>query len=327
MISVIVPTLNRAVLLEKTLMSFTRQDIDSNAFEILVIDNGSSDNTREVVARFGTRFSNIRYIIETKPGLHEGRHRGLLESRGDILSYADDDIDALPSWLTAISNCFENPKIGLVGGKNIPDYESEPPEWLEKFWVTTDQGKYNTYYSLLDFGDDIKTIDPHYVFGCNFSVRKSIVLNARGFHPDGMPQSMIRYRGDGETHVARHVEKSGYQTLYDPKASVRHCVPMSRMNMEYMTKRAFAEGITQSYIDTRKRFTGMKPQSRIRAALSEIRRNIKDFLLDELEKQIRKSFLAGYKYHQAELKNDKELLVWVLRESYLPHVGTKDSSI
>ena len=91
----------------------------------------------------------------------------------------------------------------------------------------------------MDFGDKIKEINPSYVFGCNFSIRKNILLEAGGFHPDGMPQEIIKYRGDGESYVSKYIEKNGYKTIYNPKASVYHLASTDRMTKKYFAKRAF----------------------------------------------------------------------------------------
>jgi hypothetical protein len=63
-------------------------------------------------------------------------------------------------------------------------------------------------YSILDFGNAIQEISPDYVWGCNFSIRKEVLLKVRGFHPDGMPDEFLRYRGDGETSVSREILKA-----------------------------------------------------------------------------------------------------------------------
>src|SRR3989337_1555861 len=126
MISVIIPTLNRSGLLDRTLLSLTQQTLPTQDYEILVIDNGSSDNTVNVVEQYQAKFDHLQYVLEKKPGLHAGRHRGLKESNGDILVFADDDIEALPTWLEGIQESFQDQNTGLVGGKNIPNYESNP---------------------------------------------------------------------------------------------------------------------------------------------------------------------------------------------------------
>ncbi len=127
MISVIIPTCNRANLLSAALQSITEQGHPVEKFEVVVVDNGSTDHTREVTAQFADRLSNLRYFYEPEPGLHAGRHRGLQEAQGDVLVYIDDDIRATPAWLEAIAENFADPGVAMVGGNNYPDFQGPVP--------------------------------------------------------------------------------------------------------------------------------------------------------------------------------------------------------
>jgi glycosyltransferase involved in cell wall biosynthesis len=253
-LSVIIPTRNRAVLLEKTLDSIVNQTFSNDDFEIIVIDNGSTDNTKIVVDEYRKRIKHIRYFFDSKPGLHIGRHRGLKEAVSEILVYGDDDIEAFPTWLEGIWESFQNKEVALVGGKNLPKWETDPPYWIYEMWMDiSDFGHALGYLSILDFEDKVIEIDPMYVWGCNFSIRKAILLESFGFHPDGVPQDMIKYRGDGETHISEYIKKMGYKTIYNPKASIYHFVPKNRMTLDYFCKRAFNQGVSDSYRDIRRK--------------------------------------------------------------------------
>jgi glucosyl-dolichyl phosphate glucuronosyltransferase len=318
MISVIIPTHNRAGLLGITLTSLTRQTVSCQDFEVIVVDNGSTDNTKEVVNSFcSSLLPNLRYVQEPIPGLHAGRHCGLRESKGSVLTFADDDIEAYPTWLEGIRESFSDEQVALVGGKCEPHYESQLPEWIENLWINVEEGRYLVYFSLLDFGNTTKAIEPYYVFGCNFSIRKDVLLKVKGFHPDGMPQDLLKYRGDGETFVAEQVQKLGLKTIYNPKASVKHWVPSSRMNINYLKKRAFAEGITQSYRDTRKQMLDGTKSKRVHGIIKRITNQIRMLRLNNVKQEIEKSFNEGYKFHQSQLKVDKDLLSWVVKDNYL----------
>ena len=315
MISVIIPTLNRATLLGKTLSSVAVQTLGQNNFEVIVVDNGSTDKTKELVEGFRSTLPNLRYVFETRPGLHESRHRGLREASNDILVFSDDDIEALPTWLEGITESFRDNRVGLVGGKNIPAYETTPPDWIDDIREGSPTEWYITYFSLLDLGDEAKEIHPHFVFGCNFSIRKDVLNRIGGFHPDAMPASMLKYRGDGETFVAEQVKKLGYLTVYNPKASVKHWVPASRMNIDYLKKRAFAEGVSQSFIDTRKK--NIAQSTTFLDLLRSVKKLFKSSSTTSLRETIQSSFDEGYAFHQQEMKNDKALREWVLKENYL----------
>jgi glycosyltransferase involved in cell wall biosynthesis len=251
-LSVIIPTRNRFELLNNALKSLTLQTFPKDEFEVIVIDNGSTDKTKETVVAFDI-IKNLRYFYVDTPGLHNGRHKGLQEAQSDILVYIDDDIEAFPCWLEGIWETFLDKDIVLVGGKCLPKWETEPPFWIYEMWMDTNEyGHSLSALSILDFGDAIKYIPPGYIWGCNFSIRKSTLLETNGFHPDGFPQELIKYRGDGETYVADYIQKKKYKSIYNPKASIYHFVPKSRMTIDYFCKRAFNQGISNSYADIRR---------------------------------------------------------------------------
>ena len=84
-LSVIVPTLNRAELLDQMLDSLMHQTYSSDSFEIIIVDNGSNDHTTSVIEKYEKIFPNIRCIYESTPGLHVGRHCGMKASHSNIL--------------------------------------------------------------------------------------------------------------------------------------------------------------------------------------------------------------------------------------------------
>ena len=247
MLSVIIPTRNRADRLKGTLRSLAQQTFEHSRFEIIVVDNGSRDTTRDVVTEFGKEFGAVRYVYNGSPGLHVGRHHGLRAASGDILVFLDDDIEAFPMLLSSVSASFEDPNIVLVGGRCLPKFEGQVPKWIENMWIPDQHARRILgYLSLIDLGAAPKVIDPLFVFGCNFSIRRSTLIEANGFHPDGLPQELIRFRGDGETYVSRYIGGRGYLAFYHPEASVYHHVPSSRMTIEYFLQRAYNEGISSS---------------------------------------------------------------------------------
>jgi len=254
-LSVIIPTRNRADLLNNTLKSITHLSFQASDFEVIVVDNGSTDYTKQIVEGYSDNIQNIRYFYDATPGLHAGRHKGLKEAKADILVYADDDIEAFPTWLEGIWESFQDNDVVLIGGKNLPKWEIDPPFWIYEMWMNIcEHGHSLGYLSILDFGNKIIEIDPGFVWGCNFSIRKNILLEAKGFHPDGFPQNMIKYRGDGETSVSNYIKKMKLKSIYNPKASVYHFISKNRMTIDYFCKRAFNQGISDSFTNIRKKY-------------------------------------------------------------------------
>ncbi|WP_019616971.1 glycosyltransferase [Psychromonas ossibalaenae] len=308
-LSVIIPTRNRADALIGALQSLTQQTFSQDLFEVIVVDNGSTDNTKEVVSSFNAQIKNLIYIYDPTPGLHIGRHRGLLASRANILVYGDDDIKAFPTWLEAINDTFLDQEVVLVGGKNLPDFEVTPPDWIEEQWLKGGNKKVLGTLSLLDFGDEQIEISPLYVFGCNFSIRKNVLLEAGGFHPDGMPQELIKYRGDGETTVSQYVRRKGYKTVFNPKASVFHLASKNRLTQEYFSQRAFNQAISDSY-------TAIRENKPIHLLKKQLKLFIKKYILCK-GVETETAYIKGYVFHQKEVKADKCLLSWIKRDSYI----------
>lgn len=316
-LTVVIPTRNRSKLLQNTLASIVNQTFPKTDFEVIVNDNGSTDDTEAVVRSFMGSLPNLVYHYDEKPGLHVGRHNGYRLAKSDIIVYADDDIEAFPEWLESIYNSFSDPEVCLVGGKDLPKYEVTPPFWIEENWYDIDEsGHHYAPLSIVDLGDDIKQISPFYVYGCNYAIRKTVIKEAGGFHPDGVPFSMIELRGDGEFYINKYINEKGYKVLYNPKASVYHIVTKDRMTLDYLKKRAFRAGVEKSYSD--KRYQTKK--NTLRMMLRNIKTFIKTLLGKDTEteytKQIRKSYKIGYHFHDQMYKNSMTLRDWVHKENY-----------
>ncbi len=317
-LSVIIPTRNRAKLLLRTLDAIAKVEFPQSAFEVIVADTDSTDSTQAECKEFSGRKSirNFRYERCDRPGLHVGRHKGAQVADAEILVYADDDIIPDSTWLDAISESFSDPTVVLVGGNNLPDYETTPPDWVQHLWRENEWGRYNGHYSLIDFGTKGKTIPADYVYGCNFSIRKSVLMEAGGFHPDGMPKELLRYRGDGESSVSWALDRAGKKAVFHPEASVRHWVPASRMKPEYLSHRGYIQGISASYTEVRVKG---EPSSfnPIRRFLGDSKRRLVYYMKRaEPPTWLLKRFVEGFRFHQDEVRRDPLLLQWVLKKDY-----------
>lgn len=324
MITVVIPTRNRAELLAPTLESIVNQDLTQSEFEVLVIDNGSTDGTQSVIAEYKRQLPNLEGIYAPEPGLHTGRHVGMKAANGEILVFADDDIEALPTWLLSIDAAFKDPDVAMVGGNNYPKFLQAPPRWLVRLWDRPTLGGYKaiTSLSVIEFTRPIIEISPYYIWGCNFSIRKSVLLKAGGFHPDGMPSDLIRFRGDGETHVSQYVVESGLKCVFHSGASVHHKVTAERMTFAYFRQRGFNQGVSDSYSELRRQgqLTSSPKQNIFRRGLrmamqkfialqdsGEVRRALEELKLGHRD---------GYAYHQAVYRDDPEVREWVHRSTY-----------
>lgn len=328
-LSVIIPTRNRALFLKDALESILKQTLSLDDFEILVVDNGSTDQTAEVVREFNAKFGKIRYFFATEPGLHGGRHIGAREAKGEILVFVDDDIIATPEWLKSIKNAFNNPKVGLVGGRILPKWEGDVPDWINLFKYEVGYGWTIGYLSLLDFGDSSKEIPGDYIYGCNYSIRKSVLFECGGFHPDAMPQELIRYRGDGESALSLTIMGKGYKSFYESKASVYHRIPPERLTLDYFCRRAFNQGISDSYTEIRRKhgLNNVLPRNSQKASLlSRSLKKLPQLLMcwktiivseqHPVKMQVIRAYKEGKSFHRRQVAKDPKLLEYVLKEKY-----------
>lgn len=317
-LSVIIPTRNRADLLRLALQSLQSQTLPTDSFEVLVIDNGSTDNTKQDALSFQQESGNIRYFFDPTPGLHVGRHLGMKMAKSDILVYADDDIEAFPTWLEGIVESFQDREIALVGGKNLPKFESAPTDWILKMWEKDNHGdRILGYLSIIDLGEEKKEISPYHVFGCNFSIRKSVLQEAGGFHPDAMPPDLVQYRGDGETHVSKFIENRGYRTIYNARASVFHTVPKERLTEAYFCKRAYLQGISDSYTQIRNALFEQKSPARQLIRHLRLWRKKWRFYTNARRRRFEYDYYQGYRMHQNAARKDKTLYEWISRPHYI----------
>jgi glucosyl-dolichyl phosphate glucuronosyltransferase len=327
MISVVIPTRNRSGLLSSALESLVGQSLFPDLFEVLVIDNGSTDSTQRVIQVFQAKMSNLSSIYVSEPGLHRGRHAGMKAAKYDVLVFADDDIEALPTWLACIDEAFQDPSVVMVGGNNFPMFLDEPPKWIIELWSRNEWTGYKAIpaLSILQFWKEQKEISPYWVWGCNFAIRKDVLLAAGGFHPDGMPQELIRFRGDGETHVSRFVAESNMKCVFHPGASVYHKVPASRMTYLYFYQRGFNQGVSDSYTKLREgKHEIVQDKSVFRYIYQKIRQilrlGIKKCALCKDSrfalKMLNYGYKKGYIYHQNIYKNDIEVREWVHKKIY-----------
>ena len=293
------------------------------AFEVLVIDNGSTDATPEVAKRYRQRLPNLQYFFEPEPGLHVGRHKGMLAAKGEILVFADDDIEAFPTWLAAIQEGFASPNVAMVGGNNLPMFLGPPPTWLLAMWERSSPVgiKSISALSVIEFSSTQHHISPMQIWGCNFSIRSEVLRAAGGFHPDGMPKELIRFRGDGETHVSQYVAQSGMKCVFHPGASVHHKVTPERMSFAYFRQRGFNQGVSDSYTALRKA-AGASPKGVsmlrrtarwARAKLAALNRHND---VNQALMQMKQGHAEGYAYHQNAYHSDTAVRNWVHQSKY-----------
>lgn len=312
-VSVVIPTRNRCNDLEECLESIFTHNYDRYDFEVIVVDNGSADGTKELCNRLMKVYSNLVYHFDSNPGLHVGRNTGIEISRGDILAYLDDDVIVSSGWLQGIIDGFKSSEeIVLIGGNDIPLFLDSVPKWVDKLYeiTRTDNVRMLLDFSCIEFEGSNRQICPNFVFGCNFAIRKKTIIEAGGFLPDGMPKQYLQYRGSGETYVSEYIEKKGYKAWFFPEVTVQHKVPSKRMTLKYIKEVAYRNGIGYSYSLIRE---GKKNEIE-----NFLKRGVIRSLSFNLVRMIKnRAFYNGVRFQYFAYMRDPKLQEWVHRENYL----------
>src|SRR5262249_27263865 len=140
-------TYNRGELLADAVRSIlAQQHSDTPAFELIVVDNNSTDGTHEVIERFSTLDPRVRYVFEPQRGSSHGRNSGIRAARPPIVAFTDDDVGVKPGGLAGIMLAFgEHPVTDAIGGRVLPIWPVPPPSWLTRdHWMPL---------ALVDYGD------------------------------------------------------------------------------------------------------------------------------------------------------------------------------
>lgn len=218
-VTVAVCTRDRTDNLELCLDSLVR--LDYPALDLLVVDNAPSDDATEQLV--GSRYPQVRYICEPRPGLDWARNRAITEASGEIIAYTDDDAVADTGWVTALARVFgEHPEVMAVTGLVVP-YELETGAQIlfEKYggfgrgflkrWYRLDKGAGKEWFNIGagQFGT-----------GANMAYRRSIFDDIGSFDP-ALDVGTVT-NGGGDLEMFFRVLQEGYTLVYEPGAVIRH---------------------------------------------------------------------------------------------------------
>ena len=238
-ISAVVCTLNRAAYLAKAVESLVNQTCPKDHYEIIVVDNGSTDNTREVVEQF-SQHARIKYVYEPTEGLCQARNTGWQAAGGKYVAYLDDDAIAHPQWLETMLKAFETvkPAPASAGGSVVPIWESERPEWLTDRMLAA--------YAIVDWGNHARFLRPldreHHV-GCNVAYSREVLQECGGFNVN-LGRKGRNLLSNDENLIRRYIDSHALGIYYDPKILVQHLVPKERLTRRFMLRRHFWQGIS-----------------------------------------------------------------------------------
>jgi glycosyltransferase involved in cell wall biosynthesis len=228
-VSVVLPTYNRAAALPHAVGSALHQTASPSSYEVIVVDNNSTDETAQVIERLQEEFpGRLRSILEQRQGVAYARQAGIDASRADIVAFFDDDVRVAPDWIENIVRLFrERPDVECVGGKVLPVWSAPPPSWLTAaHWAPL---------ALQDFGDApmmVSLENPRALISANMACRKRVFAKVGGFSPQFQRvKDGIGSLEDDEW--IRRLWKAGGRALYAPELVTSTEVPSSRLTRAY----------------------------------------------------------------------------------------------
>lgn len=220
-VSVVLSTYNRAQVLPRALESLLDQDHDCARYEIVAVDNNSTDGTRHTIESFAAKAPNLRYVFEAKQGVPHARNTGILASRAPVIAFTDDDVRVSRDWVSTIARLFvDHPEAACVGGKVLPNWSGPWPGWLTpEHWSPL---------ALLDYGDapfHVTAIRRVCLIGANVAYRREVLDRIGMFAPH---MSSLQ-----DHEILLRLWRAGGQGLYWPRLTVVSDIAPERMQRRY----------------------------------------------------------------------------------------------
>jgi len=226
--TVLICSFNRAADLARALARALAQETGGRfTYEVLVVDNNSTDDTREVVETFITAgHSNLRYLFEGRQGRCHALALGISEARGRVYALSDDDVVVGPDWLRTIVDTFgTRPDISFIGGKVLPLWADRPPAWLtSRHWSAI---------ALSDYGERELVVDRDNQICLLAGAFRTGAVRAVGGYRGGLGVSKDKIGGTEDVDLFARLYRSGHRGLYVPSLVIHHQVTANRTTKAY----------------------------------------------------------------------------------------------
>lgn len=238
-LSIVICTHNRADLLRGAIQSVLGQDYPIENYELIIVDNNSTDFTRAIVEDFSSQHTHVRYIMETKIGLSHARNHGWKEAKGKYIGFLDDDCKVSSGWLSNALRVAKDIAPHAFGGPYYAFYNSPKPVWFKDEYGSHVQG--DTPRALTE---------NEYLDGGNMFIRRDLLVRYAGFHSElGMKGERIAF-GE-ETYLLKRLraEVKNSVLYYDPSVFVYHLVRAEKLDLWAAPKRFFISGMYANRIN------------------------------------------------------------------------------
>jgi glycosyltransferase involved in cell wall biosynthesis len=233
-ITVLIATRNGERWLPACLSSFRKLERPFGGWRLVVVDNGSTDRTAEIIRRFGDL--PIHYAFQSKPGKNAALNLGLQYIEGDV-AFTDDDVLPNPDWLVRLAEAADTANnCDIIGGQIVPVWPSEPPNWI-KSWVPM-----GPVYAATDPAWPEGPCTLRSVWGPNMLVRNSVFRQGYRFDETVGPNGTVNYRMGSEISFTQRLANDGARFWHARRACVGHMIRPEQLTREWILGRAFRYG-------------------------------------------------------------------------------------
>lgn len=242
--TVLICTYNRAQSLGPTLDTIAASALSSPwTWEVLVVDNNSSDDTREVVRARAASFPvPLRYLFEPRQGKSNALNTGMRDAGARVIVFTDDDVRVPPGWLdAAVTPLLSREDVVYTGGPVRPIWGGAPPAWLDP------SGNLGGTIAVKDHGTEPFVFEDQRKtpLGVNMAVRRSLIERIGGFRPD-LGRSGASLLGQEQAEFFYRSREAGARGLYVPAMVLDHEVPASRLTFDYFRRWWYWKGVSHS---------------------------------------------------------------------------------
>lgn len=242
MLTAIICTYNRAKYIGPLLESIAANNLAKEEYEILLVDNNCTDNTREICEAFVNAHKDVafRYVVETEQGLSAARNKGIKEAKGDIIVYIDDDA-LVDTWYlrTIVEYMSDHPEISAVGGPIIPSYEdTEEPKWMTRYTKELLCG-------FLYYGEEERSFPGDRYPGGGNAAYRAEVFEKVGLFNTALGRKGNSLMGAEEKDIFDKMKAQGMRFMYLPKMILHHIIPQKKLEKDYFDRLTLQIGISE----------------------------------------------------------------------------------
>ena len=253
MLTVLMATRNRSRILRDVLEAFCHLERPSSGWKLVVIDNGSMDQTSEVIASFTNRLP-LQSACEPNPGKNSALNTGLALVEGDLTVFTDDDVFPHADWLVQLRKVADTQiKHSMFGGKIVPRWEEPPPPWVQWLQEGLRPGSVGwadqaIVYTLTDPSLTEGPIAPYLIFGPNMAIRTSVFQSGARLDSSIGPRGSS-YPMGSETELVNRLSREGHTGWYAARAVVEHFIRKGQLNKAWVMQRAINFGRGQFHLN------------------------------------------------------------------------------